>query len=86
MPDIPTDAKVPTDAEVYDWIESTYGDRMSRHLLLEHRRALVDGDYSNFLPRDLDLVLQTVKHARACIMANHDPIAAWRAENPDAEN
>ena len=72
------------DEQVYEWIESHYGNLMPERLLSEHRRALIgqgngrfiqpDDAIRGFLPADLDKILQTVKHARARIAAGHEPI------------
>lgn len=69
----------PSDREVFDWIKDHYGNYMSRRLLEIHRRVLIDQDYDTtgyggMLPADLDKVLQTVRHARACIRAEHEPL------------
>lgn len=64
-----------TDQQVYEWIESHYGQHMTKHLLDEHRRLLVEPDGKGFLPADLDKIIQTVRHARACIKAGHEPLA-----------
>lgn len=69
------DAQEPTDQEVYEWIESHYGQHMTRRLLAEHRRLLVEPDGKGFLPDHLDKIIQTVQHARACIKAGHEPLA-----------
>jgi hypothetical protein len=65
----------PTDPEVYAWIESHSGKWMTKHLLDEHKRLLVEPDGRGFLPGDLDKIIQTVKHAKACIIAGHEPLS-----------
>lgn len=65
------------DREVFDWIADHYGEYMGGRLLEIHRRVLIDQDYSAVgLPADLDKFLQTVRHARACIAAGHEPLAS----------
>ncbi|QFG09467.1 hypothetical protein I5H08_gp020 [Mycobacterium phage Yuna] len=64
-----------TDAEVYRWIVAHYAEPIGPRLLRVHRRVLLDGDHADLLPGDLDKVLQTVRHARACIAAAHEPVS-----------
>ncbi|KAB7761208.1 DNA cytosine methyltransferase [Mycolicibacterium mucogenicum] len=70
----PCDCQSLMDAEVFAWIEDHYGKLMGARLLAIHRRVLINQDYSNLLPIDLDKVIQTIGHARACIKAGHEPI------------
>lgn len=59
---------------VYEWIQRHYGRYMGNRLLTITHQMLILNDFSGAtLPRDLDRILQTIRHARACIKHQHEP-------------
>lgn len=51
------------------YLIATHGHRMTKHDTDLHKRVLLDGDHSDLLPRDLNLVLQGVHHVKTLIRA-----------------